>query len=217
MLVHGVMHRRKWVPLCCLGSWGRAQSLVQPPCVLTEPFWISPSLQDSDGDKSDYNLVVDEVSPWSPAGYPAQAAVSRFRALLPKLWGSLGSSSLLLGSSVQPGHVPALLQCLVLAKTDSTPPAVGRLCQPGLSSASHRLGFASPSPFSSSAGASHMGRLINWDGSSVELGLLLAAPVAGGGRSLTPCPASPRPPAHVLLCLALEQPRPYHTSVQGIR
>ncbi|NXR42853.1 TLE2 protein, partial [Zosterops hypoxanthus] len=66
-----VMYRRKWVPL---GSWGRTQSLVQPLPALTEPSWISPSLQDSDGDKSDYNLVVDEVSPWSLAGCPAQAA-----------------------------------------------------------------------------------------------------------------------------------------------
>lgn len=72
VLVHGVMYRRKWVPL---GSWGRTQSLVQPLPALTEPSWISPSLQDSDGDKSDYNLVVDEVSPWSLAGCPAPAAV----------------------------------------------------------------------------------------------------------------------------------------------
>lgn len=47
------------------------------------------------------------------------------------------------------------------------------------------------------------------DESSTELGLLLAAPVEGGGRSLTahPGPASPRPQAHVLPYLALEQPR----------
>lgn len=43
--------------------WDRAQSLVQPLPLLTESFWVSLSLQDSDGDKSDYNLVVDEVSP----------------------------------------------------------------------------------------------------------------------------------------------------------
>lgn len=155
VLVHGVMCRKKWVPL---GSWGRAQSLGQHLPVLTEPFWVSPSLQDSDGDKSDYNLVVDEVSkPWSLAGCPAQAAVVRFGALVPQLWGSLGSSSLLLGSSGQPGHVPALLQCLVPAKTDPTPTALGRLCQAGLSFASCRLGSASQSPFSPSAAASHMG------------------------------------------------------------
>lgn len=154
MLVQGVMDRRKWVPL---GSWGRTQSLVQHLPVLTEPFWISPSSQDSDGDKSDYNLVVDEVRPWSLARHPAQAAVVGFRTLDPQLWGSLGSSSLLLGSSGQPGHVPAPLQCVVPAKTDSTPTALGRLCQPGLSFASHRLGSASQSPFSPSAAASHMG------------------------------------------------------------
>lgn len=119
-------------------------------------------MQDSDGDKSDYNLVVDEVSPWSLARDPAQAAVIRFRTLLPQLSGSLGSSSLLLGSSGQPAHVPALLHCVVPAKTDSTPIALGRLCQPGLSFASHRLGSASRSPFSPSAVASHMGRLISW-------------------------------------------------------
>lgn len=43
--------------------WGRARSVVQPLPPPIEPFWVSPPLQDSDGDKSDYNLVVDEVSP----------------------------------------------------------------------------------------------------------------------------------------------------------
>uniref|UniRef100_A0A8C3UE17 Groucho/TLE N-terminal Q-rich domain-containing protein n=1 Tax=Catharus ustulatus TaxID=91951 RepID=A0A8C3UE17_CATUS len=114
------------------GKGKRTQSLVQHLPVLTEPFWIPPSLQDSDGDKSDYNLVVDEVSPWSLARYPAQAAAVRVRTLVSQLWGSLGSSSLL------------------LAKTDSTPTALGRLCQPGLSFASHRPGSASQSPFSPS-------------------------------------------------------------------
>ncbi|NWH93572.1 TLE2 protein, partial [Aegithalos caudatus] len=66
-----------------------------------------PGPSDSDGDKSDYNLVVDEVSPRSLARHPAQAAAVRFRTLVPQLWGSLGSSLLLLGSSGQPGHVPA--------------------------------------------------------------------------------------------------------------
>lgn len=156
-------------------------------------------MQDSDGDKSDYNLVVDEVSkPWSLAGCPAQAAVVRFRALVPQLWGSLGSSWLLLGSSGQPGHLPALPQCLVPAKTDPIPTALGRLCQPGLSFASHRLGSASQSPFSPSAAASHMGSLISWDESPMELGLLLAAPGGGGGRRWwqephgTPWPCQPQ-------------------------
>lgn len=133
--------------------------------------------------------MVDEVRPWSLTRHPAPAAVVGFRTLVPQLWGSLGCSSLLLGSSGQPGHVPALLQCVVPAKTDSTPTALGRLCQPGLSFASHRLGSASQSPVSPSAAASHMGRLISWDESSMELGLLLAAPVGGGGRSLVALPA----------------------------
>ncbi|NWI80754.1 TLE2 protein, partial [Dryoscopus gambensis] len=46
-----------------------------------------PGHSDSDGEKSDYNLVVDEVSPGSLARSPAQAAVIRFRTLVPQLWG----------------------------------------------------------------------------------------------------------------------------------
>ncbi|XP_027520026.1 transducin-like enhancer protein 1 [Corapipo altera] len=148
-----------------------------------------PGHSDSDGDKSDYNLVVDEVGPytWNLAGYPAQAVVIKFRTLDPKLWSSLGSRSLLLGAASSQDMCQPCSDVFMSAKTDSTPTALSRkLCQPGLSFASHKIGSDSQSPFSPSPVASHMGRLISWDESSRELGLLLAAPVSRGGRSRQP-------------------------------
>lgn len=116
VLVHGGMYRRKWVPLLS-GVLGRTQRLVQHLPVLTEPFWIPLSLQDSDGDKSDYNLVVDEVSPWSLARCPAQAAAVRFRTLVSQ-FGVL--------------QAPAHCCWAAVASQDTCQPCSSALCQPRL-------------------------------------------------------------------------------------
>lgn len=42
---------------------GSASRDMQPLPALSKALCIPPVVQDSDGDKSDYNLVVDEVSP----------------------------------------------------------------------------------------------------------------------------------------------------------
>lgn len=49
---------------------------------------ISPIAQDSDGDKSDDNLVVDEVKPWLPAG--ALLCSQLVQGSGCRVWGSLG-------------------------------------------------------------------------------------------------------------------------------
>ncbi|XP_027560339.1 transducin-like enhancer protein 2 isoform X2 [Neopelma chrysocephalum] len=206
---------------------GRSISCSPPECLQDEERtslkWKReeknlPGHSDSDGDKSDYNLVVDEVGPytWNLAGYPAQAVVIKFRTLVPKLWSSLGSRSLLLGAASSQDMCQPCSDVFMSAKTDSTPTALSRkLCQPGLSFASHKIGSDSQSPFSPSPVASHMGRLISWDESSRELGLLLAAPVGRGGRSRQHTLALPAPGFAVPLmpCLAFEQPRLYHTNL----
>ncbi|NXK40865.1 TLE2 protein, partial [Piprites chloris] len=165
-----------------------------------------PGHSDSDGDKSDYNLVVDEVGPytWNLAGYPAQAVVIRFRTLVPKLWSSLGFRSLLLGAPSSQDMCQPCCDVLMQAKTDSTPTALSRkFCQPGLSFSSHKIGSNSQSPLSPSPVPFHMGRLISWDESSRELGLLLSAPVGRGGRSRQP---------H---CAAFRRSLPTHPGLAG--
>ncbi|NWS61004.1 TLE2 protein, partial [Chunga burmeisteri] len=86
--------REDGVSLLAEVLWGRAQSLVQPLPLLTEPFWVSSPLQDSDGDKSDYNLVVDEDPPSEP-GSPSHAPSSRLplaRREMPESPASIASS-----------------------------------------------------------------------------------------------------------------------------
>ncbi|NXY39301.1 TLE2 protein, partial [Pomatorhinus ruficollis] len=106
-----------------------------------------PGHSDSDGDKSDYNLVVDEVSPWSLAGCPAQAAVVRFRTLTDSVANaptSKPSSSSPPRDSLTPGPGPS--SAIPLRPPPAKAPSTDTVSE------SLRSPLSSSSPYTSSLG-----------------------------------------------------------------